>query len=161
MSKNEGVYTGHSDELQREYEREARLQYGPDRVNESRQRWNSYTEAERETILAEGRQIYEDLADAMNDGKESGHEDVHAILDRWQSHIRYFYEPDLDVLRGLGELYNSDVRFIANFQKIHPDLPTYLQDVIAYYVDELETAELERMLAEDEDFQQRQNRLSS
>ena len=161
MSNNKDVFSKHDDAQQKEYKREARLQYGPDRVAESTQNWNSYTEAERDVIIAEGNQIYTDLADAMTVGKESGHEDVHAILDRWQKHLRYFYEPNLDVLRGLGELYNTDDRFIKNFQKIHADLPTYLQEVITEYVDELETAELEQMLAEDGDFQQRQNRLSS
>jgi len=151
----------HSDEQQKEYEREARLQYGPGRVNESIQRWNSYTEAEQEAIKAEGNQIYVDLAEAMEAGKGANHSDVHAILDRWQNHIRYFYEPDLDVLRGLGQLYNTDVRFMENFQNIHPDLPAYLEQVIDYYVDELETAAIERMLAEDEEMAQRRNNLSS
>ncbi len=28
---------------------------------------------------------------------------VQAILARWHEHIRYFYEPTLEILRGLGE----------------------------------------------------------
>jgi hypothetical protein len=56
----------------------------------------------------------------------------------------------LEILAGLGELYNTDPRFMANFEKLHPDLPAYLGEVIAVYVDELETAEITRLLAEDE-----------
>lgn len=41
---------------------------------------------------------------------------------RWHQHIRYFYAPTTDILRGLADLY----------------------------VDALETAELERLIAEDE-----------
>ena len=74
--------------------------------------------------------------------------------------VRHFYEPSLDRLRGLGQLYNSSPDFIANFQRIHPDLPAYLERVIAEYVDELETAELTRMLAEDEALERRRGRLS-
>lgn len=159
MSKRE--LNQHSDDQQKDYEREARLQYGPGRVNESMQRWNSYTEAQQEAIKAEGNQVYVDLAEAMQAGKDATHDDVRDILDRWQNHLRYFYEPDLDVLRGLGQLYNTDVRFMENFQNIHENLPAYLEQVIDYYVDELETAELERMLAEDEDIEQRRNNLSS
>ena len=161
MSKKERGLQPHSDEQQKEYEREARLQYGPNRVNESIQRWNSYSSAEQESIKAEGNQIYVDLAEAMTAGKSAGDTDVHAILDRWQNHLRHFYEPDLDVLRGLGQLYNTDVRFMENFQNIHSDLPAYLEQVIDYYVDELETAEIKRMLAEDEAMAQRRNNLSS
>jgi len=57
----------------------------------------------------------------------------------------------LEILRGLGELYNTSDEFRAFFQKIRPDLPAYLQEKIALYVDDLETAELERMLAEDDE----------
>jgi hypothetical protein len=69
---------------------------------------------------------------------------------RWQHHLRYFYEPTLDILRGLGEAYNSHPDFITFFQALHPDLPGYLQAAITRYVDDLEYAEIERLLAEDE-----------
>lgn len=159
MSKQNGVFSRHSDEQQKDYEREARLHYGPDNVNESIRRWNSYSDAKQETILAEGHRIYMDMAGAMEAGTPPDSDEVRGILDRWQANLRHFYEPTLEVLRGLGDLYNSDERFIANFQKLHPDLPAYLQEAIAVYVDDLETAELERMLAEDEAMQRRLSRL--
>lgn len=160
MSKNKAVFSVHSDAQQKQYEREARLQYGPDNVNESIRRWNSYTQDERDAIMEEGSQIYVDIAAAIDAGLSPTHPDVTALLDRWQAHLHYFYEPTLDILRGLGDLYNMNPDFIANFEKIHPDLPPYLQQAIAQYVDDLETIELERMLAEDEALSQRQNRLS-
>jgi hypothetical protein len=46
--------------------------------------------------------------------------------------------------------YNTDPEFIAFFQQFHPDLPAYLQESITLYVDDLEYAEIARMLAEDE-----------
>ena len=160
MSKqNRGLKT-HSDEEQQQYEREARLQYGPGIVNESIQRWNNYSKAEQEQIVAEGNQIYVELAEAMEVGKAAGDSDVHRILDRWQEHLRRFYEPSLDMLRGLGQMYNSHPGFIENFQNIQADLPAFLEGVIEIYVDELETAELERMLAEDEELERRRNNLS-
>jgi hypothetical protein len=71
-------------------------------------------------------------------------------LQRWHQHLRYFYEPTLEILRGLGELYHSHPDFMANFQELHPELPVYLYEAIHQYVDDLEYAEIERMLAEDE-----------
>ena len=136
------------------------MQYGPGTVNESIERWNSYSDAEQEAIIAEGSQIYVDLAEAMKAGKEAGDRQVVDILERWQDHLRRFYEPSLDMLRGLGQMYNTDPRFIANFQDIHNDLPDYLERVIDGYVDDLETAELERMLAEDEELEKRRQNLS-
>lgn len=149
MSKKR-MFEAFSDEKQKEYEREARLQWGPDTVNASIKRWKGYTQAQREAIAEEGNQVYNDLADALEAGKSAQSDEVRAILVRWHHHIRYFYEPTLDILRGLGGGYNSHPDFIANFQKLHPDLPAYLETAITQYVDDLETAELERMLAEDE-----------
>ena len=158
--KKKRGFRRHSDDQQKQYEREARLQYGPTEVNETIGRWNSYSKEKQEAIKAEGDQVYLDLADAMEARLEATDEKVRAILERWQAHLRHFYEPSLDRLRGLGQLYNSSPDFIANFQRIHPDLPAFLERVIEDYVDELETEELQRMLAEDEDLTQRRGRLS-
>jgi len=149
MSKRQ-LFQAFSDEKQKEYEREARLQYGPDNVNQSIKRWNNYTQAQKEAIGNEGNQVYSDIVDAIEAGKEPTSEEVQAILKRWHDHLRYFYEPTLDILRGLGELYTSHPDFIANFSKIHSDLAEYMKSGINQYVDDLEYAEIERMLAEDE-----------
>lgn len=160
MSEKKRGLKRHSADEQKQYEREARLQYGPGTVNESIERWKSYSDSEQDAIIAEGNQIYVDLAEAMEAGREAGDRQIVDILDRWQEHLRRFYEPSLDMLRGLGQMYNSDPRFIANFQNIHSDLPAYLERVIDHYVDDLETAELERMLAEDEELEKRRQNLS-
>jgi DNA-binding transcriptional MerR regulator len=150
MAKKKRLFEAFSEEKQKDYEREARLEYGPEKVNESVKRWGSYSQAQRDRVIEEGNQIYSDMVDVIEAGKDPHDADVQAILDRWQNHLRYFYEPNLDLLRGLGDLYNTSPDFIANFQKMHERLPEFLQTAIAYYVDDLETAELERMLAEDE-----------
>ena len=91
-----------------------------------------------------------DLVEAMKAGKDAHSAEVHDILTRWHNHLRYFYEPTLDILHGLGEGYNTHPDFIAFFQQLHPDLPAYLQETITQYVDDLEYAEIAHMLAEDE-----------
>ncbi len=150
MSKRR-LFEAFSDVKQKDYERAARLEYGPEIVNDSIKRWNSYTQTQREIIMGEGNQVYSDLVDAIEAGLAATSAEVQAILQRWHDHLRYFYEPTLDILRGLGEGYNSHPDFITNFQKLHPDLPAYLQEGITQYVDDLETAEIERMLAEDDE----------
>jgi DNA-binding transcriptional MerR regulator len=148
MSKKQ-LFEGFSEEKQKYYEREARLQWGPDTVNESIKRWNSYSKERQQAIQAEGGQIYIEISEAMEAGRSPQSAEVQALLARWHDHIRYFYEPTLDILRGLGEAYHTHPDFIAFFQQIHPGLPDYLAEAITQYVDDLETAEIERMLAED------------
>lgn len=139
-----------SEEKQKDYERSARLTYDPQIVNESIKLWNSYDKAKKDAIGEEGMQVYNDLIDALEAGTLAQSAEVQAILERWHQHLRYFYEPTLEILRGLGEMYNTHPDFIANFQKLHPELPQYLQDGITEYVDQLEYAEIVRLLSEDE-----------
>ncbi len=150
MSKKR-LFSAFDDEQQKQYQREARLQYGPDTVNTSIRRWNSYSELQKKVVMDEGEQIYQDMADLLEAGIAAQSPEVADVLDRWQAHMRYFYEPTLEILRGLGQLYSSSPEFIANFQKLHADLPDYLTKGIEHYVDELEYAEIERMLAADAD----------
>ncbi len=152
MSKKK-LFQGFSEEKQKQYEREARLQWGPERVNESVRRWGSYSEHKKEDIMQEGAQNYQDLAKALEASKSPQDEDVQKIVKRWHDHIGYFYEPTLDILRGLGEMYTTHPEFMAYFQQFHDDLPDYLNKAIIQYVDDLEHAEIVRMLAEDEEDQ--------
>jgi DNA-binding transcriptional MerR regulator len=149
MSKKQ-MFEAFSKEQEKEYEREARLTYDPNLVNESYRRWNSYSQAEKDAIFAEGNLIYTSIAAAMEAGKKPIDDEVQKWVERWHNHIRNWYEPTLEILRGLSELYTTDPRFRGNYEKLHMDLPEYLKEAIVEYVDLLETAELEQMLAEDE-----------
>lgn len=150
MSKKQ-MFEAFSEEKQKHYERVARLQYGPDLVNESVKRWNRYTKAQKDQIMAEAGEIYSDMVKALEADLSPQSPEVQAILERWHQNLRNFYEPTLEVLRGLGDGYNTDPEFIATFTKMHPELPAYLQQGITEYVDALEYAEIERLLAEDEE----------
>lgn len=159
MAKKHNVF-GSDEEQQKQYEREARLQYDQNIVRESHQNWNSYSKAQQDFIKEEGNRIYQEIGEHLTAGKAPTDSAVQELLVQWHEHIRYFYEPTLDLLQGLGQLYNSSPDFMANFEKIHPELPAYLEQAITQYVDDLETAELERMLAEeDSDDTARHNRL--
>src|SRR5690606_4746368 len=148
MSKKK-LFEAFSEEKQKEYEREARLQYGPEHVNESARRWNSYSDDQRQAIMDEGGEIYTAIADAMQYGAPTDSAAVEELVHRWHQHIRNFYEPTLEILAGLAEVYKTP-DFREFFDKIHPELAGYLSAAIVQYVDALETAELERLLAEDE-----------
>jgi DNA-binding transcriptional MerR regulator len=143
MSKKK-IFEGFSAEKQKQYEADARNLWG-DGVTHSIKLWNSYSEQRKEEIMQEGGAIYTDLAAKMELGPESP--EIQAMLVRWHQHLRYFYEPSLEVLRGLGEMYHDHPDFNATFTAIHPDLPAFLKKAIICYVDELEMQWLERELA--------------
>ena len=160
MSDKHKAFGDIDEAKQKEYEREARLQYDPNLVKESHQNWNSYTKSQQDFIKEQGNQIYTEIAEQIEAGKTAEDAIVQELMLRWHEHLRYFYEPTLELLAGLGQLYNSSPDFMANFQKIHPELPAFLETAITHYVDELETAEIERLLAEDEAQKKREDKLS-
>lgn len=125
------------EEKQKEYEKQAAELWGEASVRESRQRWDRYTPEQQRSIFAEGRQIYADVAAAMQRGAKPDSAEVRAVLSRWHQHLRYFYEPTPEILRGLGQMYNEHPDFIATFQQFHPDLPPYFSQAVASYCETL------------------------
>ncbi|KAA3664831.1 MAG: MerR family transcriptional regulator [Chloroflexi bacterium] len=142
MSKK-NIFDGFNEEKQKQYEKEAVDNWG-ETASESIKLWNSYSEERKAEIMQEGSDIYQEIVTNM--GKGTGSPEIRALLVRWHQHMRYFYEPSIETLGGLGNMYDEHPDFNATFTKMHPDLPGFLKEAIAIYVDELETQWLEREL---------------
>jgi DNA-binding transcriptional MerR regulator len=134
MSKK-GFFSGFDEEQQKRWTQEAIEQYGEENVRPSIQRWESYTPEQKQQIQDESTAIYGELAERIGEGPES--QAVQALIARWHEHLRYFYEPSVERLRGLGQLYNESPDFRATFEKFHPDLPAFLEQAITCYCDNL------------------------
>ncbi len=89
--------------------------------------------------MDEGKAIYVNLLDVLDQGPASP--EVQAIIARWHEHLRYFYEPSVDRLRGLGDMYAVNQDFAATYRKMHPDMPEFLREAIRHYTRGLETGE--------------------
>lgn len=142
MSKKK-IFAGFSPEKQKQYDEEAVNQWG-DTARQSINLWNSYSEERKQQILQEGGEIYSAIAANMDLGP--AHPEIQAQLAHWHEHLRNFYEPSIEALKGLGEMYHDHPDFNATFTAIHPDLPGFLKQAIGIYVDELETRWLENEL---------------
>ena len=129
-------FEGFSEARQKEYEAEIRQRYG-ERAFDGVTDWNSYSAEQKASIQAESEAIYRDLADAigMNQGPESPA--VQGMIARWHQHMRYFYEPSVERLLGLADLYNDHPDFHATFTRIHPDLPVFMRQAVQYYCKQL------------------------
>ncbi len=128
-------------EKQEKYRNQAEARWGSDRVRQSNQRWNSYDDDKKEQIKAECQTIFQALADNMHHGVES--QIVQDLMVRWHHFFSYFYEPSLEVLRGLGDVYQHDPEFRQFFEVIDPELPDFVHSAVNCYVDELEMRWLE------------------
>jgi DNA-binding transcriptional MerR regulator len=131
MSK-EQLFEAFSEEQQAEYEKEAAQKYDPGTVKESNRKWKSYSAADKQRIAEEGNQVYADMLAAIPKG--AGSAEAQACIERWRKHIDYFWTPNLEQLLGLAEMYNTDLRFKANFDKIDPQMAEFFREAVGVYV---------------------------
>jgi DNA-binding transcriptional MerR regulator len=128
-----------SEEQQAAYEKEAEALWG-DNVRASSRRWKGYSAEKKKAIMAEGEAVYLDLIDRLKAGEAPGSPAAQAIIARWEQHLRYFYEPTTEILRGLGGAYVEHQGFRAFFDKMHPRLADYMREAIEAYCAEREAA---------------------
>ena len=57
-------------------------------------------------------------------GNTADSPEAQAIVARWHQHMHYFYEPAIERLRGLGQLYTDS-----------PDFAAFLREAITVYYD--------------------------
>jgi MerR family transcriptional regulator, thiopeptide resistance regulator len=132
MSKKQ-LFQAFSEEEQEKYAQEAEQMYDPETVRESNRKWKAYSAEKKQAILDEGGQIYQDMVAAIPLG--AGSPKAQACVERWRKHMDYFWTPNLEQLNGLAEMYNSDARFKANFEKIDPRLAEFMKEAVGVYVE--------------------------
>ncbi len=125
------------DETQKKYEEEAMQRWDPQLVKASNDRWRSYSREKQKAIMEESGQIYMDIVANMDAGYDSPA--VQASVANWHENLRNFYEPTVEILRGLGQMYEADARFHDKFASLHTDLPGFLNRAIAVYCEKLES----------------------
>jgi len=129
------LFTGFSDEEQAKFEQEAEALWGKS-VRESSRKWKATSPARKAEILAEGQAVYQDLLALLDEPPASPA--AQATIARWHQHLRHFFEPSVDALRGLARGYNEDSRFRATFDRMDPALAPFMREAIDAYCDELE-----------------------
>lgn len=131
MSKKQ-IFSGFSEEEQEQYAAEAEKMYDPETVRASNRKWKSYSAKQKQRILDEGKQVYVEMIASMPKGPASA--EVQALVQRWRTHMDYFWTPNLEHLLGLASHYNDDPRFKANFDSMHPDLAEFMKAAVSIYV---------------------------
>lgn len=121
--------------------KEISKKYGNSEINDAKKNWESYSDDKKKSILQESENIFMELAKLKD--KDVDSIEVQEIMVRWHNFIKNFYNPSIEVLRGLGNMYYNDPRFNKKFREIDPDLPDFLNDSIKKYVDTLEDRWLE------------------
>lgn len=126
------IFVGFSEKEQEQYALEAEELYGAEHVRASMKKWKGYSPEKQQRVMEEGSRNYTDMIAAMPKGAASP--EAQAIVERWRKHMDYFWTPTLDQLLALAEGYNTDERFKATFDKIHPKLAAFMFEAVQVYV---------------------------
>jgi DNA-binding transcriptional MerR regulator len=132
------IFRGLTKEEQEQYRREATERWGEEEVIASYTLWESYMDQQKQEIMDEGNAIYAGLAESIPLGVD--HPETQALIARWHRHLRYFYEPSIERMRGLGEMYVQSPEFADRFRKFDKALPKFLNVAIQAYCDDLEVS---------------------
>jgi DNA-binding transcriptional MerR regulator len=138
MSDKKALFAGFDEEQQKEYEKEAEQRWGNTPAwAESQRRWKHYTAEQKEQIFAKGNEIHQRILENMAKGHASPA--VQQAIADWYQHLGNFYQPNLEILRGLGHVYAEDPRFRATYESMHADMPDFMRAAIEFYCDQQES----------------------
>jgi DNA-binding transcriptional MerR regulator len=115
------------------YEDETKARWGSaDSYAESVRRTKRYTKEDWQSIRSEFEAITIAFADIMKAGIAPTDQRAMDIAERHRLHIdRWFYPCPTTMHMELGEMYVSDDRFAANYEKHRKGLTEYIRDAIA------------------------------
>jgi DNA-binding transcriptional MerR regulator len=125
-------YTGFSREQQEKYKQEIRQKYGSKALDESEARTKNWSKADFESTIEDSSLIFSAIKDNMAQGYDNPA--VQAQIKQLHIWLNKFYECDLNMLRGVGQMYNEHPDFARMFRsKYHEKMPEFLLKAIEYY----------------------------
>lgn len=128
------LYAGFSNEEAEAYAKEAKVRWGhTDAYKQSQERVKKMSKEQFAQIGKEGDELQKEIVLHMDKGPESPI--IQKLITKHYENLRHFYEPNLELYRGLADMYVSDPRFATHFKKYHPDLPEFMRDAIHAFCD--------------------------
>lgn len=134
--QDEELYGNFSKEEMEKYTEEARQKWGhTEAYKQSTERVKKMGKDGLNKVLAEAGKLTEEIAEAMKAGEKASGEKTQELIARHYAGLRAFYEPNLEIYRGLAEMYVADPRFKANYEKVAEGLAEYMRDAMLHYAD--------------------------
>lgn len=118
-----------------EYKKEAKKRWGnTDAYKQSEERTKHWTHDDYKRLTENANKFTQELAYTMDKGFDSP--EFQALIAKHYEGIGTFYDCSLDMYRMLGEMYVSDPRFKAYYDKFRPGLAEFIKKAINYYCDQ-------------------------
>lgn len=122
-------------EEQKQYEDEVKERWGAtDAYKISTERASKYTREDWERINAENEAILKEMIECFTKGVPYDDSRMMEVCDRARSQMnKYFYPCSLEMYSCLGNMYVTDERFTAYYDKFAPGLAAYYNEAIQHY----------------------------
>ncbi len=128
------LYGSFSKEEVDSYSKEAKERWGnTDAWKQSQERVKKMGKAGLKKVMEENGKILLEIAAAMKLAPDSA--DVQRLIAKHYNGLRAFYEPNLEMYRGLAEMYVVDPRFKSFYEKVAPGLAQFMRDAMVAYCD--------------------------
>lgn len=131
--KFEGFKQKLVDDNEKKYGKEIRKKYGEDTVNASNVKIKGMTEEEYAKIQKLEEQMFMNLKAAMETGNPAG-EQAQKAADLHKQWLCFYWDQySKEAHEGLAEMYVSDERFTAYYDKVQSGATEFLRDAIVIY----------------------------
>ena len=120
-----------------QYDEEARELWGEtSQYKESQKKWSSYSKEQKEEIKKEGGRITLRMVTEDPDAKPDDPNIQDAIEDYFHYLNEYFYTCDVEMLRGLADMWVQDPRFAINYERIREGGAVFVREAVHIFCDD-------------------------
>ncbi len=119
---------------QHQYAEEAKQRWGhTEAYKQSNERMKKMTKEDIANLKKNGEIFTRKLASVMPFGPKS--REAQELIAQHYNGLRTFYEPNLEMYRGLANMYVDDPRFRAYYDRFAKGLAVFMRDAMNYYAD--------------------------
>jgi len=137
--EDKNLYGSFTKEEMEKHTQEARQKWGnTEAFKQSQERVKKMGKEGLDKALKEGGKITEGIARQMKEGKTPENSIVQILIDKHYNALRAFYEPNLQIYRGLAKAYVADERFKQNYEKVAKELAQFMHDAMMHYANQKE-----------------------
>jgi DNA-binding transcriptional MerR regulator len=134
------LYGNFSKEEMEKYTEEARQKWGDTTAfKQSEVRVKKMGKDGLKKVLEIAGKLTVEIAKTMKAGLDPKSTEVQKLIAQHYDGLRAFYEPNLELYRGLASMYVADERFKANYENVAPGLAQFMHDAMITYCDEQES----------------------
>ncbi len=128
------IYHGFDDHQMKEYAEEAKQRWGhTDAYKQSQERYAKMSKKDIAKLKRDSDTFMKRVAETADQGATS--EAMQELIAEHYNSLRTWYEPNLEMYRGLANMYVDDPRFNAHYEKYKPGLAEIMRDAMLHYAD--------------------------